>query len=131
MLPRIGAIARPKEAGRVELLAELSGKASATCLCQEGVGPHLPGGSVIALLSPPSAAGARVLLSLEQMSGLPTDLSLRSQDRPEGAPDRCQVQRESQESSDSQKLSTKGPRVTGEKQGQMGPASPCQQGSLR
>lgn len=71
------------------------------------------------------------LLPPEQMPGLPTDLSLHSQGGPEGAPDRCQVQRESQASGDSRELHTKGSRVTGEKQGQMGPASPCQQGSLR
>lgn len=71
------------------------------------------------------------LLPPEQMPELPTDLSLRSQGGPEGAPDRCQVQRESQASGDSRELHTKGSRVTGEKQGQMGPASPCQQGSLR
>lgn len=64
------------------------------------------------------------LLPPEQMPGLPTDLSLLSQGGPEGAPDRCQVQRESQASGDSQELRTKGSRVTGEKQGQMGPASP-------
>ena len=96
---------------------------------REVIGPYLPGGPVLAPPSPTQLLDQNHLLPLEQMPGLPTDLSHRTGQRE--PPDRCQVQRGSQASGDGRELHTKGPRVTGEKQSQMGPASPCQQGSLR
>lgn len=118
-----------QEGGR-ELPAGLSWDRQVPPACvRKVVGPRLPGGPVLA---PPSPTQ---LLEPESSPAPPTDARVanRSEPRggPEGAPDRCQVQRGSQASGDSQELHTKGSRVTGEKQGQMGPASPCQQGSLR
>lgn len=114
------------------MLAGLSGQGKRHLLVSEGcrATPSRRTHPCPALPYSASEAGNH-LLSLEQMPGLPTDLSLHSRGRLKGAPDRCLVQRESRGCIDSQELSTKGPRVTEEKQGQMGPASPCQQCSLR
>lgn len=114
------------------MLAGLSGQGKRHLLVSEGcrATPSRRTHPCPALPYSASEAGNH-LLSLEQMPGLPTDLSLHSWGRLKGAPDRCLVQRESRGCIDSQELSTKGPRVTEEKQGQMGPASPCQQCSLR
>lgn len=91
-------------------------------MCQEGIGPYLAGG-VLVLSSPTQ------LLELESPPAPGTDARVANrsepQGGPEGAPDRCQVQRESQAIGDSRELCTKGSKVTGEKQGQMGPASQC------